>query len=616
MSFQNAKPDFIPFIIICFLLHILACGGGGSDSGPESKAVQSSSFLDVKITADPGNARVTISWSPAAGATSYNVYVAKSPGVTKANGIKASDRHSSYVARYLNGTGGEAFANGTRYYFILTANTAEGESIASREFSAVPTSTPPALAPTNTAAQPYAAGVIRVNWTPSVPLDGLPIQNYRVYCSSTPDVEPIPANNVSGNLNIFSTSFDVVSLDIGRTYYFVVTASNPNGESVPSFEVSAAPQVSPPPTSPAGVTAEDGNGLAIIRWDPVAGATSYNVYYAADTGVSRTAGTKKTGVSSPLTVSPLTNKTGYFFVVTAVNANGESAESAMVSATPMEIRPHNKDNMVLIPAITGLQMGDNLDGTAHSLPVRTIDLGAFQIEPYDVIYDEPDVGWKAVYEWAVSDDRGAAKYDFDNAGGNGSLNIGTNMPVTKISWYDAVKWLNARSEKEGLTPVYYTDSSQTAVYRTGKIDVNNSSVKWGANGYRLLTEAEWEAAARGVLVGKRYPWGDGDSGKNPEPENANFNMGRAVSVGSYPPNGYGLYDTAGNVFKWVWDWGSESGYADYASAPYGPDTGSTRVRRGGSYSYGPQYLRCYERMFRVPGYAAPYFGFRVSRNAP
>ena len=571
------------------------CGGGGGASS-------SGSFVNLtppsSLTADAGVQRVILNWSPVVGATSYTVYYATSPGVTKATGIKVADQHGPYTARDL--------ANGTPYYFTVASVNTDGESPLSTEVSATPSPTPPPYAPTNVTAE-AGIGQVRVSWAASAGA-----ASYQIYYSTAPGVTAASPNKVSG-----AVSPQVVgSLSNGIAYYFVVTASNANGESAASFETSATPLTSPPPPAPVGLTAVEGDRQATVAWPSVAGATGYNLYYATDVNVTTGIGIKIANVSSPYVIKGLNNRTEYFFVVAAVNSGGEGAQSATASATPLALKP--LPTLVRIPG-GPFQMGDNLDGTAYAMPVRTVQVNEFYIDRYETTYDL----WKEVYDWAVDPVRGAGRYDFDNPGQKGTLSIGTNMPVTTVNWYDVVKWQNARSEKEGRTPAYYTDAAQTTVYRTGHVDVANSGVKWDADGYRLPTEAEWEKADRGGLTGKRFPWGD-ELGTG----NGNYNMGRTVSVGLYPPNGYGLYDMAGNVWEWTWDWGSDNYSwlpAGIVSNPRGPvdadDPASglqkgKRIRRGGGYSYGYLYLRCFERMFRVPTYTAPYFGFRSASNQP
>ncbi len=152
--------------------------------------------------------------------------------------------------------------------------------------------------------------------------------------------------------------------------------------------------------------------------------------------------------------------------------------------------------MALIPA-GSFTMGDSLDGDTNALPLHTVNVSAFYMDKYDVT----KASWDSVYQWATNHG-----YSFDYAG----LGKGANDPVQTIDWWDAVKWSNARSEQAGLNPCYYTSAGQTVVYRNGQLNLTNACVNWGANGYRLPTEAEWEKAARGGASRAAVPVGQHD----------------------------------------------------------------------------------------------------------
>jgi len=283
--------------------------------------------------------------------------------------------------------------------------------------------------------------------------------------------------------------------------------------------------------------------------------------------------------------------------------------SAIVPADP----PSSPAGMVLIPAgpfEMGRQSGD---GQGNELPVHTVTVSAFYLDQFEVT----KALWDEVKTYAD-----AYGYTFSNSGSG----VGVSQPVHTVNWYDCVKWCNARSEKEGLAPVYYTDAGFTAVYKNGKL---TPIANWSANGYRLPTEAEWEKASRGRLEGNTYPWGNtiGGGDANYQTSGDPFDDGTTpvgyydggqVPAGEDRANGYGLYDMAGNVYEWCWDY-SDIDY--YGSSPATDPRGGTsasasgrRVLRGGSWSSSSNNLRCAYRGNSNPVSESSNIGFRSARG--
>ncbi|MFC7548278.1 formylglycine-generating enzyme family protein [Plantactinospora sp. GCM10030261] len=162
---------------------------------------------------------------------------------------------------------------------------------------------------------------------------------------------------------------------------------------------------------------------------------------------------------------------------------------------------------------------------------------------------------------------------------------GDALPVESVSWWDAIQFCNARSVREGLTPVYHAHA-------------DGEGVDWdtSADGYRLPTEAEWEYACRAGTTGPRYgpldeiAWYRGNSGE------------RIHDVGGKRPNPWGLYDMLGNVWNWCWD--------IYDAEVYG----SYRVLRGGGWFDEHWSCRASVRRRSHPTFHTDDVGFRVVRS--
>jgi formylglycine-generating enzyme len=294
-------------------------------------------------------------------------------------------------------------------------------------------------------------------------------------------------------------------------------------------------------------------------------------------------------------LGPWTNNGTALESVTA-DSNGMIQVSVPMVSAPMFFRvrgtPSPPLSMALIPA-GWFTMGDTFGDTfnadwqgsrGNETPLHSVFVSAFYMDRTEVT----KALWDEVKAW-----NGRNGYVYNNAG----LGKAAKHPVQTVSWYDAVKWCNARSQKEGRTPAYYTDAALTQVYKTGQVA---PYVNWNT-GYRLPTEAEWEKAARGGTSGHRFPWSDVETITHSQ---ANYNSSSAYAwdisptrgihpafntgdpytspVGYFAPNGYGLYDMAGNVMEWCWD--RNGAYSsDAQTDPRGPSTGSNRVMRGGSW---------------------------------
>ena len=243
-------------------------------------------------------------------------------------------------------------------------------------------------------------------------------------------------------------------------------------------------------------------------------------------------------------------------------------------------KPTPPEGMVLIPA-GEFEMGSG----DPEQPVHIVSVDAFYMDKYEVTNLEYQQFVLANPRWGK--DRIAIRNYLRNWNGNDYPDGKSKHPVTYVTWYAAMAYA-------------------------------------GWAGKRLPTEAEWEYVARGGLAGKKYPWGDTiDDGR----ANYDHNVGDTTAVGKYLPNGYGLYDMAGNVWEWCLDEYNEDFYLN--SPRENPISGANsveevindftnvityRVVRGGSWFDNPGFLHVALRNWNDPtGTSYGRFGFRCAR---
>jgi fibronectin type 3 domain-containing protein len=428
-------------------------GNGNTGNGATAPAVPTG------LTATAANAQVSLTWTASPNATSYNVKRATTTGGPYAT------ISSPTAASFTNAS----LTNGTTYFYVVSAVNSAGQSANSSEASAQPTAPSQAPAAPTALMATAASAQVSLSWSASATAT-----SYNVKRATTAGG---PYTKISSPA---TTSFTDTGLTNGTTYFYVVSAVNATGESANSSQASATP-VAPTqaPAAPTGLTATGGNAQVLLTWSVSAGATSYHVKR------STTSGGPYTQVAAPtpanFTDTGLTNGTTYFYVVSALNSIGESANSAQASATPantpvnvtVTINPANTHP--ISPYIYGLNFyfGEtdpppmltmDRDGgnrwTAYNWETNASNAGSDYLYENDNYLSSSTVPAEAVRSF-IAQDQGANMASLVTVQMQGLVSADESGPVSVASPPDLTRFKTVIDKKSTVSAVPFTITPPT-----------------------------------------------------------------------------------------------------------------------------------------------------------
>jgi formylglycine-generating enzyme required for sulfatase activity len=293
------------------------------------------------------------------------------------------------------------------------------------------------------------------------------------------------------------------------------------------------------------------------------------------------------GTAQTILAEHLWPATIYYWKLRVRDLFGDSLESSGSFAT-LEVLPAPEGMKLVRSRSKSFIMGQSGFDTSH-LPLHTVSF--------------------SYHFWMDSTEVTAHEFSLMMGFGDSSWSSSGALPAAHCTWHDAVLYCNARSRAEGKDTVYSYQSISGVIGDGGVL----SGVKININvdGYRLPTEAEWEYACRAETQSTFF-WGEGRADAAPYAWTISNSDGRMHPVAGKKPNDFGLYDMGGNVGEWCNDWYASDYYGKSpATDPLGPEDGSERVIRGGSFQDNDLSTASGKRGKTRPDAASVTIGFRA-----